>query len=188
MTSPKCKRLAQVDLIDYAAGELPEADAAAIEEHLFVCGDCAVRAAELDALVRSIPPAVQSAKIGGFVTDAILNRLAREGVRVRTYVLNPGAVVPCAVWEDDELMTLRLRGDFGAGEFTLSQRVAGSEVMRTTGYIAASSDSEIVYSIPAAWVRQLPVVNVQVLLTRHEKGEERQIGSYTLAHAGSLHR
>ena len=189
MTAHGCERLALADLTDYAAGELPEAEAAAIEAHLFSCTDCSARAAELDALVRAIGPAVRSAEIGGFVTDAVLNRLAREGVRVRAYALSPGAVVPCAVWEDDELMALRLRGDFGsASEFTLAQRVAGTEVSRTTGDVAVSAHGEIIYAIPATWVRQLPVVDVEVLLTAHERGEERRIASYTLVHGGSLHR
>jgi anti-sigma factor RsiW len=189
MNSPECERIALSDLTDYAAGELPEADAAAIEEHLFSCADCGARAAEFDALVGAIRPAVRSAEIGGFVTDAVLNRLAREGVRVRSYALSPGAVVPCAVWNDDELMALRLRGDFGdASEFTLSQRVAGAEVIRATGHVAASSHGEIIYAIPASWVRQLPVVEVEVLLIAHEHGEERPIASYTLVHEGGLHR
>jgi anti-sigma factor RsiW len=189
MSPQGCERIALADLTDYAAGDLPEAEAAAIEEHLFTCADCSARAAELDALVRAIPPAVRSAEVGGFVTDAVLNRLAREGVHVRTFVLSPGAVVPCAVWDDDELMALRMRGDFGgASELTMSQRVAGTEVVRVTGHVAASSPGEIIYALPAAWVRQLPVVDVEVLLTAHEGGEERPIGSYTLVHGGSLQR
>ena len=189
MKAPGCERIALADLTDYTTGELPEAEAAAIEDHLFSCADCGARAAEFEALVRAIGPAVQSAEVGGFVTDAVLNRLAREGVRVRTYTLSPGAIVPCAVWEDDELMALRLRGDFGgATEFTLSQRVAGAEMSRATGQVAASSHGEIIYVEPAAWVRQLPAVKVEVLLTAHEGGEERLIGSYTLVHGGLLHR
>jgi anti-sigma factor RsiW len=188
MNAQGCERITLADLTDYAAGELPQAEAAAIEEHLFSCADCAARAAELDALVRAIGPAIRSAEVGGFVTDAVLNQLARQGVRVRTFALSPGAVVPCAVWDDDELMALRLRGDFGsASEFTVSQRVAGTEVIRATGQVA-SSHGEIIYATPAAWVRQLPVVEVEVLLTAHEGGEERPIGSYTLAHGGFLHR
>ena len=184
-----CERIALADLTDYAAGELPEAEAAAIEEHLFSCADCGAHAAELDALVRTIRPAVRSAQVGGFVTDAVLNRLAREGVRVRTYSLSPGAIVPCAVWDDDELMALRLRGDFGgASEFTLSQRVAGTEVSRATGQVAAGLHGEIIYVSPAASILQLPVVEVAVILTAHEGGEERPIGSYTLVHGGLLHR
>ena len=189
MNAPACERIALADLTDYAAGELPEVEAAAIVEHIFSCADCGARAAGFDALVRAIRPAVRSAEVGGFVTDAVLNRLAREGVRVRSYTLSPGAVVPCAVWDDDELMALRLRGDFGgASEFTLSQRVAGTEVHRATGHVAASSHGEVIYAQPAAWVRQLPVVEVEVVLTTGEGGEERRIGSYTLVHGGSLQR
>jgi len=189
MKAPGCERVALADLTDYAAGELPEAEAAAIEEHLFSCTACGARAAEFDALVRAIRPAVRSAEVGGFVTDAVLNRLAREGVRVRTFALSPGAVVPCAVWDDDELMALRLRGDFGgASEFTLSQRVAGTEVIRVTGQVAASSHGELIYAQPAAWVRQLPAVEVDVFLTAQEGDQERPIGRYTLVHGGLLHR
>jgi anti-sigma factor RsiW len=188
MKAPGCGRIAPAELTDYAAGELPDAEAAAIEEHLFSCADCGARAAEFDALVRAIRPAVRSAAVGGFVTDAVLNRLARDGVRVRTFALSPGAIVPCAVWDDDELMALRLRGDFGdATEFTLSQRVAGTDVSRTTGHVA-TSQGEIILAVPAADIRQLPVVEVEVLLTAHEGGEERPIGRYTLVHGGLLHR
>lgn len=189
MTSPGCERIALADLTDYAAGDLPAVEAAAIEEHLFSCADCGARAAEFDALVRAIPPAVRSAEVGGFVTDAVLNRLAREGVRVRTFALSPGAVVPCAVWDNDEVMALRLGADFGAAsDLTLSQRVAGSEVLRATGQVAASSHGEVIYVLSAAWVRQLPVVDVELVLTAQEGGEERLIASYTLVHGGSLQR
>jgi anti-sigma factor RsiW len=189
VTNQRCERITFDDLTDYAAGELPEAEAGAIEEHLFSCGDCSARAAEFDALTRAIRPAVRSAEVGGFVTDDVLNRLAREGVRVRTFALAPGAIVPCAVWDDDEVMALRLRGNFsGTTEFTMSQRVAGDEVIRATGYVAGNSHDEIIYALPAAWVRQLPVAEVEVLLTANDRGEERRIGSYTLVHEGSLQR
>ena len=189
MTTSECRRIPLTDLVDYAAGELAGAEADAIEEHLFSCADCGTLAAECDALLRAIPDAVRSASIGGFITDAVLNRLAREGVRLRMFALSPGAVVPCAVWDEDELMALRLRADFGgASEFTLSQQIAGTEVIRATGQVAAGRHGEIIFAIPAAWVRQLPATNVDLLLSAHADGEERQIGSYTLVHEGSLHR
>jgi anti-sigma factor RsiW len=189
MTGPACERIAFADLTDYAAGELSEAEAAAIEEHLFSCADCGARAAELDALMRAIRPAVRSAQVGGFVTDAVLNRLARDGVRVRTFALSPGAIVPCAVWADDELMALRLRGDFGgAGEFTMSQRVAGNEVARVTGHAAPGAHGEIIFVLPAASVRELPVVHVDVRLTAHDASGEREVARYTLVHGGALER
>jgi anti-sigma factor RsiW len=188
MTVPACEQIRFSDLTDYAAGELTEAEAAAIDEHLFSCAACAARASEFDALVRAIPPAVRSAEVGGFVTNAVLNRLSRDGARVRTFALSPGAVVPCAVWEGDELLAMRMRGDFaGASQFTMSQRIAGTEVVRATGQVA-SSDGEIIYVVPATWVRQLAEVQIEVLLTAHEGSEERPVGSYTLHHGGSLQR
>jgi anti-sigma factor RsiW len=189
MNAVGCERIALADLADYIAGELPEADVATIEEHLFSCGDCGARAAEFEALARAIRPAIRSAQVGGFVTDAILNRLAREGARVRTFALSPGAVIPCAVWEDDDLMVLRMRGDFGgANEFTVSQRIAGSEVSRATCQVAATPHGDIIYATPAAWVRQLPVVEIEIVLTANDGGDERPAGSYTLVHGGALHR
>ena len=189
MTAATCGRITLADLTDYAAGELPEADAAAIEEHLFSCTDCGRRAADLDTLVRAIGPAVRSGEVGGFVTDVVLNRMAREGVRVRSFALSPGATVPCAVWDDDQLLVLRLRGDFGnAKEVAVSQRVGGTEVSRATGHFAGGADGDLLYATPAAWIRQLPVAQVEVVLTAIDEGEERPLGNYTLLHGGSLHR
>lgn len=189
MNNPGCDRITFAGLTDYAAGELPQAEAEAIEAHIFSCAECAARAAELDALVRAIGPAVRSAEVGGFLTDTILNRLAREGVRARTFALSPGAVVPCAVWEHDELMVLRLHADVDeASEFTISMRAAGAEVSRATGEVGPGTHGDIIFATPAAWVRQLPIVEVEILLTARAGGEERPIGSYTLVHGGSLQR
>ena len=117
------------------------------------------------------------------------NRLSRDGMRVRTFALSPGAMVPCAVWDDDELMALRLRADFGgASEFTMSQRIDGTEVVHVTGQVTPSADGELIYVVPAAWIRQLPAVDVEVLLTAHEAGGARPAGRYTLVHGGSFHR
>ena len=189
MNAPQCDQIVLGALADYAAGALPEAEAAAIEEHLFSCPACGARAAEFDALVGGIRRAVRSAEVGGFVTDTLLNRLSREGVRVRSLVVSPGGVIPCAVWEGDELLALRLRGDFGAASaITMTQRVAGTEVIRATASPAAGSPGELIYALPASWVRQLPVAQVDVLLTAEEGGEQRSIASYTLVHEGSLQR
>ena len=188
MSAPICERIGLVELTDYAAGELPHAEAAAIEEHLFSCPACAQRAAEFDALARAIPHAVRSGDVPGFVTDAVLNQLARDGVRLRMFALSPDAIVPCAVWEDDEVMVLRLRADFGsATEVTMSQRVGGREVIRATSQVAATQ-GEVIYAQPAARVRDLPVIEVDIVLTAHEHDSERSIASYTLLHGGSLRR
>ncbi len=191
MKAPRCERFALADLTDYAAGELPEAEAAVFEEHLFACAECAARAAEFDALAHAIPAAVRAAEVSGFVTDEVLNRLARDGVRMRTYTVSSGGTVRCAVWEGDEVMVLRMRGDLsGVGEVTLSQRVVGdrTELSRTTGHVTPSSRGELLYAMPAASLRQFPAMEVEVHLSTHESGGERTVGRYTLLHGGSLQR
>jgi anti-sigma factor RsiW len=190
MSGTPCERIGFAELSDYAAGEAVDGDALdALEAHLFSCPECAARAAEFDALVSATTAAAASAQIGGFVTDAVLNRLARDGVRVRSYALSPGARVPCAVWDDDELMALRLRADLaGVTEITLSQWLGGTEVIRTTGEITGGVQGEVTYAVPAALIRQLPAAEVEIRLSAKSGGEERAIGSYTLVHGGALHR
>jgi hypothetical protein len=189
MTSPRCERLSFDELTAYAAGELSEPDASALEEHLFSCADCGARAAEVDALARAVRSAVRASAVGGFVTDDVLNQFARDGIRVRMFTLTPGAFVPCAVWDDDDLMGVRLRGEFnGAGEIMLSQRVGGTEVARERVPLPASPHGELLHVMPAAIVRQLPEVNIEITLSTTDAGVERTIGTYTLVHAGPLHR
>jgi anti-sigma factor RsiW len=189
MSAPGCERFSIADLSDYLAGDVAEADSAAIEAHLFTCAACAARAAELDALVHGVKAAVRSGEVDGFITDTILNRLSRDGVRVRSFTLSPGAVVPCAVWEGDELMALRLRADLGgATEVTLVHRQAGAEVSRTTTALAPGAHGEVIFATAASQVRQLPEVELQLELTSAVNGEERVVGRYTLVHGGAFHR
>lgn len=184
-----CERISLAELSDYMAGDVSAAQAAALEEHLFGCPACSARAAELDALVRGVNAAVRSGEVEGFITDAILNRLSREGVRVRTFALAPGDVVPCAVWEGDELMALRLRGDFGqATDVTLVQRQAGAEVRRTTTALEPGARGEVIFATPASQVRQLPELELHLELTSAVNGEERVVGRYTLVHGGAFQR
>lgn len=184
-----CSRISLTDLDAYAAGDLAAAEAAALEDHLFACDACAGRAAAFDATVRGIMAAVRSGEVDGFVTDAILNRLARDGVRVRTFTLSPGAVVPCAVWEGDELMALRLRGDFGgATEVTLVQRQAGAEVSRISAPLAPTVHGEVIVATSASLVRQLPELELELELSSSANGEERSVGRYTLVHGGAFRR
>jgi anti-sigma factor RsiW len=190
MTMESCDRLSAADLVDYAAGDLDEHDAAVLEEHLFSCPACGRRAGGVDALAAGVVAAMRRSRVHGLVNEAVLNRLSRDGVRVRSYALSPGDVVPCAVWDDDELMVLRLRADFaGVREVTLVQRLAGAgEVSRASGLPSVDSRGEILYAEPAELVRRLPACELDVVLTADVAGAERTIASYTLRHEGSLRR
>ncbi len=185
---PVCERVTWADIADYAAGGLAAPDAGALEEHLFTCGDCGARAAEFERLVRALGSAVRSGAVGGLVTDTVLNRLAREGVRLRTFALSPGDAVPCAVWDDDEVLALRLRADLAdVREVTVSQHVAGREVIRVTGTVSGRGD-EVIVATPAAVIRELPVVDVEIRLLAGDDETRPPLASYTLQHGGALRR
>lgn len=177
------EHLGFTELIDYAARahELaPE-----VESHLFECAACGELAAEVDALIGGIRAAFRSAEVGGFVTDALLNQLNSDGVRVRTYTLAPGASVACAVWSGDELMAVRFRGDFASTRgITLRQRIAGTDIMQAA-FELAPGQSEVIQTISASRVRQLPAVDIEVDIT----GDDGRVrATYVLRHQGSYAR
>src|SRR5262245_24499159 len=99
------------ELADYWTSDIATAEIERLEAHVFECTRCSRLLAETEQLRTVLGDLARSGSVQAFVTDAVLNRLAREGVRVRTYSLGPGETVRCAVWADDEVLVTRLRGD-----------------------------------------------------------------------------
>ena len=108
-TSAPCPSFGE--LADYWTSDITPGDAERIEAHIFDCERCARMLAEADRLRDGIGALARAGSIQAFVNDAVLNRLARDGVRVRSYALGPGETVRCAVWADDDVLV-----DEAAGE------------------------------------------------------------------------
>src|SRR5262245_5309775 len=100
------------DLVNYLADDLDRADADRIEEHVFACADCARELGAAEALASGVAEIVRAGRFHSVITDAILNRLSADGVRMRTYTLEAHAITPCSVWADDDLVVARIRADF----------------------------------------------------------------------------
>jgi anti-sigma factor RsiW len=188
--TPECHDpLSSAEVFDYWAGDLEAGEEARVEEHVFRCASCAAALAEGEALATGLRTVVGSGNFHALVSDAVLNRLARDGVRVRTFALNPGDVVPCAVWDDDEVIVTRLRGHFPAAATVsvVATLATGEEVSRSDGITVRPGEHELVDAIAAAWLRQLPATTVRLRVTSHTAGQEEQLlGEYTLSHAGPL--
>ena len=122
------------ELADYWPSDATPAEIERIEAHVFECEGCARLLAEAERLRASIEALAQSGSIQAFVTDAMLNRLARDGVRVRSYALGPGETIRCAIWSDDEVLVTRLRADFtGVTSVDAEMRLeTGEEWSQTT--------------------------------------------------------
>ncbi len=191
MTDMRCAAPIEfVDVVDYWAGDLTRAEEDRIEEHVFACADCARELAAAEMLARGIVAAARRGRVHSVVTEAILNRLAADGVRIRMYTLEGTAVVPCAVWAGDELVVSRIRADLaGADSVTIVTRLAsGEEIGRLADVPVRPGQREILNAFPAAHLRKLPATRVQVTVTAQIGNDERTISEYTLEHGGAFDR
>ncbi len=191
MTSTRCPApIGFADVVDYWAGDLTRAEEDRIEEHVFTCADCARELAAAEALSRDIASVAREGRLHSVVTDALLNRLAADGVRIRTYTLDGSGIVPCAVWADDDLVVSRIRGNFeGADSVSIVTRQAsGEEISRVSDIAVRPGQREILNALSAAHLRKLPATRVDVVVTAHTDGRERTIAEYTLEHAGAFDR
>ena len=191
MTETRCTTPIEfVDFVDYWAGDLPHATADGIEEHAFTCIECGRRLAEGEALARGIAAVVREGRFHSIVTDALLNRLAKDGVRIRMYTLEPGVVVPCSVWADDDLVVTRIRADFSGVDSTtvVTCLASGQEISRLSDVLVRPGQSEIIDAISASLLRRLPPTSVHLTVTGRTATGERTIGEYVLEHAGTIDR
>jgi len=185
---PRCQApIPDGTLLDYWAGDLAVGDETdRIEEHLFACGDCSARLHRLTALGPGLATLVRQGRISGVVSRALLNRMQRDGIHVRMYSLEPGETVPCAVFPGDDLVVAALRADFsGVDAVTLSVTwPADSPSGKIDDVPVSGPDAEVLWATPAAVVRQMPSMRLQ--LTLASAGATcAELGRYVLDHSAS---
>ena len=191
MSNTRCPApIAFADVVDYWAGDLTPAEEARLEEHAFACADCARELAAAEAMVREIAAVARNGHLHSVVTDSILNRLAADGVRIRTYALEGTETVRCGVWADDDLVVSRIRVDFTDVDSVtiVTRQASGDEISRLSDVAVRPGQREILNAFSAARLRELPPTLVQVTVTAQSGSGERTIAEYTLEHAGSFDR
>jgi hypothetical protein len=185
---PRCQApIPDGTLLEYWARDLADADETdRVEEHLFACGDCSARLHRLAALGTGLTTLVRQGRVSGIVSRALLNRMQRDGIHVRMYSLVPGETVPCAVFPGDDLVVAALRADFsGVDAVTLSVTGPGDSPSGEIDDVPVSGpDGEVLWATPAAVVRQMPSMRLQ--LTLASAGATRaELGRYVLDHSAS---
>ncbi len=191
MSTTRCPApIGFADAVDYWSGDLTRVEEDRIEDHVFTCSECARELAVAEALARGVAAVARQGRLHSVVTEAILNRLAADGVRIRTYTLEGPAVVPCAVWADDDLVVARIRADFSgvASVNIVTRRASGEEISRLTNVSVRPGQREILNALSAAHLRKLPATPVRVTVTAPLAGAERTIAEYALEHAGAFER
>ena len=173
------------ELLAYWLGELGDAEAAAIEEHLFACGECC---AELEKLVRigdAIRGELRSGNIGTVVSPAFIRRLQADGLRIREYTLRPGESVNCTVAPDDDLVISYLHaplGDVRQLDLVFAD-VDGSSPHRSAHIPFDAAAGVIAVVPPMALLRSMGHARKRMQLLAVGNESERVVGEYRFKHA-----
>jgi hypothetical protein len=183
--------IADAKLLDYWSRDLPDGPGGdemnGFEEHLFACGDCSARLNEIAALGAGLATLARQGRVSGIVSRAVLNRLQRDGARVRMYWLAPGETIPCAVYPGDDVVVTALRADFSGVE-TVTLVVTGpaeSPFGRFDDVPVSGARGEVLWANPAARLNQMPSMRLQLTLTSTGAAPV-ELGRYVLEHSATL--
>jgi len=191
MTGVRCAKPIEFEaLVAYWLGELPEAAEAPIEEHFFDCAYCARRLEELAALASGIRAAVRNGAVQAVITQPFLERMKRQGMRIREYRLEPGERVACTIRADDDAVVSRLRAPLAGVkrvDALQSQDLGDGRVQQwRLEDVPFDPDAGEVLSLPsAAALKKLPAHTVRIHLVAVDEAGERPLGEYTFAHTPS---
>jgi hypothetical protein len=147
-------------LVDYVSGELSAAEEQRLEEHYFACARCARRLALVEALGAGVVTLVRRGAARASVTRGVAERIAREGLGLRRYVLAPGEVAPCTAAPGDDFVLIELLGLTGTGGARVDVETRVLESGATTQHsLLTALDPEtgsISMLFPAEAVRSFP--------------------------------
>jgi hypothetical protein len=176
-------------LADYWFGALSGPDEETVEEHLFECDPCGARLREVMALAEGVRRLAREGNLRMVVSDALLERMAADGLRVREYAPPPGGSVQCTVTEDDDLMIGRLAADLsGARRVDLCWcDQHGVERLRLRDIPFRADASSVVLQEPVALMKASPTATlIARLLAVDDACTERLLGEFTFHHTRTL--
>jgi hypothetical protein len=191
MTTTARTCLTFAELAEYWATDAAPSDVERIEAHVFECAECAARLADTDRLRRLLGDAVRSGAFQAVITDDVLNKLSRDGVRVRSFTVEPGEAVQCAVWADDDVLVTRLRGDFaGVGSVSAVLRLdTGEEMDRVVDAPVREGSHELLIALSAENIRRAPAVPIRLTVTAGPNPANADVlAEYIFDHRGTHDR
>ena len=182
--SAACTRpVAEVDLLDWHAGELAASRARRIDELLLSCAECSSRAAAVEQLARGFGDLVREGALPIAVLPAVVERLRREGRRVREYRVPPGGSVQCTVGPEDDVVLARLVADLrDVSRLDVVSRIDDGPEERHADVPFDPVAGEVMFLPPADVLRARPAhVDRMRLIAVGPRGE-RVVGEYTFDH------
>jgi anti-sigma factor RsiW len=185
--TPRCDApLSDDDLLDYWTDAAADGTVERVEAHLFACAECTARLQAMASLGARLASLVRRGRVTGIVSRVLLNRIQRDGVHVRFYVLSPGERVPCAAFPGDDLVVVSLRADLSAARtVTLSVSGPADEASQIADVPVSPTEVEILWATPGEIVRRLPSARVRLTLTSNGP-DGAVLGEYELDHTASV--
>ncbi len=172
-------------LADYWLGEIGGDEERQIDEHLLGCDACSRRLQALVGLGDSIRVLMRQGVVPGVVSARLLERLVKEGLRVREYRVTPNGSVNCTVAPEDDLLVARLQVPL-AGVKRLD--LVAIDILRPGEArlceIPFNPRSDAVILVPPIdEVRRQPAHTGTMRLLAVEGAQERLLGEYVFHHS-----
>ncbi|MGE3161872.1 MAG: anti-sigma factor [Burkholderiales bacterium] len=183
---PCAKPIDWETLTAYWLGELPAGEQDGVEAHYFGCAHCAARLERLAALAQGIRAAVREGRIAFGLTPRFLERLKREGVRIREYAMAPGGSVDCTITAEDDAVVTHFKAPLAGVKRVdaLGTREVGgrTERWRVEDVTFDAAAGEVLLAPSAAALRKPPAFTERVQLLAVDEAGERSLGEYTFRH------
>jgi hypothetical protein len=170
-------------LLDWWTGEIGPGEGRRLEEHLLSCVACSSRAAALERLAHGVGELVRGGALPVAVLPSVVERLRREGRRVREYRVAAGGAVQCTVGPKDDVVLARLVADLrDVARLDLVSRVDNGPEERHADVLFDPAAGEVIFSPPADVLRARPAHVDRMRLVAVEPRGERLLGEYTFDH------
>jgi hypothetical protein len=154
-----------------------------VEEHLLSCGECSARAGAAHELAEGVRQLVREGALPLAVLPAVVERLHREGRRIREYRVRPGGGVQCTVGPEDDVVLARLVADLrDVARLDLVSRVDEGPEERLIDLPFDGATGEVLLSPPADVLRARPAHVQRFRLVAVGPQGERLLGEYTFDH------
>jgi len=177
------KPIADDAFLAWWTGELAAPERRRLEAHLLACDDCAARLRLAGAVADGVRALVRQGRVPTVLTAGALERLRREGRKVREYRVAPGGGVHCTVAPEDDVLVARLElRPGGDARVDLVSRLNDGEGERLSDLPVEPGASELILAVPIDVVRSRPAHVLVLRLVEAGPGGDRTLGEYTFRH------
>jgi len=179
-----CERpLSEDVLLAWWAGDLRPREEEDLEAHLFSCTECAQRGHEVPAIGDGVQALVREGEVSTALLPVVVERLERDGLRIREYRLQPGGSIQCTVSPEDDVILSRLGADLdGVSRLDLTLRVDDGPEQRLADLPFDAAANELIFAPSADWLRGLPAHVQRARLLAVGPDGETLLGEYAFHH------